>query len=249
MPDQLSRETILNEIITAYRWMLAERYQYDNLAQKQDLPDSFDAERVGQFRNYFLDQLYPSPEKRRELNEAFDSLDEYIKNPKKLLRILMDSGSLLFKYGRHLPKILQAGIKALQSFIAASRFEASLVDAAIELSLQPPYGKTDIQQMLRTLSPQAIEEFIINNEALFSTLHDRVLVGKVLEIVAQLLKKMQLRTDLYSSAEIRGLEIGLEIIREGNALFDELNPSEQTRIFEIVIALEREELEAVFSQG
>ncbi|MFK7979352.1 MAG: hypothetical protein AB8G86_05190, partial [Saprospiraceae bacterium] len=46
-----------------------------------------------------------------------------IQQPKKLLRILLDSGRLIFKYGRHLPKILNAGLKALRSFRTATQFE------------------------------------------------------------------------------------------------------------------------------
>lgn len=246
MSDEHSKEDILAEIITAYRWVIAERYQYDNLTKAHELPASFDAARVDLLRDYFLQQLYPPPEKRAELEDAFDSLDNYIKSPKKLLRILMDSGSLLFKYGRHLPKILQAGIKALQSFIAAAKFEDRLVTAAMTIPLEPPYGKEDIRQMLSTLSEQDIERFIVNNEALFSTLHDRELVAKIVEIISQLLLKMRQHSDLYSPEEIRGLEIGLEIIQEGDALFAQLSKEEQKRIFEVIIAVEREALEEVF---
>jgi len=246
MSEQDSRAEILAEIINAYRWVIAERYQYDSLVAKYDLPDSFTAEKLDTLRTYFLEQLYPPPAKRAELESAFNNLDEYIKRPKKLLRILMDSGSLLFKHGRHLPKILQAGIKALQSFIAASRFEASLVDAAINIPLEPPYDKNDIQQMLATLSETDVENFIVNNEALFSTLYDRKLVAKVIEIISQLLAKMRQRTDLYSEDEINGLAMGLEIVQQGDALFEQLEAAEQKRIFELVIAVEREALEGVF---
>jgi hypothetical protein len=241
-----TREDILAEIINAYRWVIAERYQYDNLVISYDLPSSFNADRVAVLRTYFLEQLYPPPEKRAEIEQAFNHLDDYIKSPKKLLRILMDSGSLLFKHGRHLPRILQAGIKALQSFIAASKFEKSLVDAAMTIPLQPPYDKDSINQMLATLSEADIERFIVNNEALFSTLHDRELVGKIIEIVSQLLVKMRQHDDLYSAEEIRGLEIGLEIIQEGNALFAQLSEEEQKRIFELIIKVERDALEDVF---
>lgn len=246
MPEQHSREEILAEIIDAYRWVIAERYQYDNLATKYELPDSFHSGKLDTLRAYFLEYLYPPPAKRAELESAFNNLDEYIKRPKKLLRILMDSSSLLFKHGRHLPKILQAGIKALQSFMAASRFEASLVDAAINIPLEPPYDKNDIQQMLATLSEADVENFIVNNEALFSTLYDRKLVAKVIEIISQLLAKMRQRTDLYSEDEINGLAMGLEIVQHGDALFDQLEVAEQKCIFDLIIAVERDALETIF---
>lgn len=248
MSKDLSKQEIHREIIIGYRKVISERYTYANLNQVKKIPASFDEAKIDAFRDYFLTYLYPTPERRIELDEAFEQLDGYIKNPKKLLSILMDSASLLWKFGRHLPKILNAGLKTLKSFRAGSDFEENLIHAAQDLDLSPPYSKSDIYAMIGSLSPAEIEIFIQNNVVLFENLHDKVLIKKVEEIIISLIKKMKKRPNVYSPAEIRGLEIGNEIIHNGNALFDSLNEPDQRLLLDFVIENEREELEKLFSE-
>ena len=248
MSKNLTTQEIHKEIIIGYRKVLSDRYTYANLLQVKNIPAAFDEEKISAFRDYFLSYLYPAPERRAELDEAFDQLDAYIKNPSKLLSIIMDSASLIWKYGRHLPKILTAGLKTLKSFRAGNNFEESLIQAAQDLELSTPYSKSDIDAMISSLSPTEIEIFIQNNEVLFENLHDRDLVKKVEEIIVALIKKMKNRPQTYSAAEVRGLEIGYEIIFYGYALFDRLNEPDQRLLLEFVIENEREELEKLFSE-
>ena len=248
MSKDLTKQEIHRQIIIGYRKVIDARYTYANLLKVKDIPASFDEEKISAFRDYFLSYLYPAPERRAELDDAFEQLDGYIKNPSKLLSIIMDSASLIWKYGRHLPKILNAGLKTLKSFRAGNNFEANLIQAAQDLELTAPYSKSDIDAMIRSLSPTEIETFIQNNEVLFENLHDRKLVKKVEEIVVALIKKMRNRPQTYSAVEVRGLEIGYEIIHFGNALFDRLNEPDQRLLLEFVIENEREELEKLFSE-
>ena len=246
MENDWTNEQILDEIIKGYRSVIEDRYQYAPLNKKYQLPPFFNEERITLFRNYFLEYIYPTPEKRAELDEAFQSLDGYIKQPSKLLRILMDSGRLIFKYGRHLPKILRAGLSALRSFRTATQFENKLVAQAIALKLKPPYQKPEINTLIKALPKSDLEEFIDSSQALFETLHDRVLVQKIIEIVAYLIGKMKKRPEVYSAAEIRGLEIGRDIIKNGDLLFDQLPKEGQQQLFELVIRLERDVLKELF---
>ncbi len=246
MSDAYSEKEILDEIILGYRNVIEQRYQYDNIVHDYEIPESFNKDRVNLFRNYFLDNIYPHPQKRDELEDAFNSLDNYIKHPKKLMKIIIDSSALIFKYGRHLPKILKAGVKALQSFRAATNFENKLVDAAFELELAPPYSPENINEIIQSLSLNDIHQFIENNEALFQTLHDRKLVKKIKEIVDYLITKMKKSPNVYSQEEINGLEIGKKIIVDGDLLFDQLTEEEQHRIFEFVLDMERSVLEDLF---
>lgn len=244
----MSEKETLQQVIRGYRKVIEQRYQYDAIQAKYELPEGFDEERVQVFRDYFLEYMYPPPEQREELDAAFERLDDYIKQPEKLLRIVLDSSRLLFKYGRHLPKILIAGMKALKSFRSASRFEHKLVQSAMELELEAPYGVEEINTLLASLSRRDIEQFIKNNETLFDTLHDRKLVRKVIEIVQYLVAAMQKRPNIYSTEEIKALELGYNLIKEGDALFDQLSKENQQRIFEFVVQIEKDTLEQVFSK-
>lgn len=235
------------EIIIGYRKVIDERYSYDNLKQFSDLPTSFTKERIDLFKDYFLNYLYPEPLKREELDDAFESLDNYIKHPEKLFPILKDSTSLIFKYGRHLPKILRAGLKALQAFRTANRFELRLVGQAMQNKIQPPYDKEMIYKLIGALKLEEIEEFIQGSESLFDTLHDRKLVAKIKEIVIHLLEKMRKKPQVYSPVEIRGLEIGYDIIKEGDVLFEMLSKEEQELVLSFIVKVERGIIDQIFS--
>ena len=247
MSKNKAHKEIKNEVILGYRKVILERYDYAILKDRDDLPHSFTEDRINAFKDYFLNYLYPLPAKRTELDDAFDSLDNYIKHPDKLLRLLIDSGRLLFKYGRHLPKILNAGIKALRSFRRASHFEERLVEQAVLQQLATPYNKADIEGLIRSLPRKELEAFIDSSRSLFEILHDRTLVVKIKEIVAHLIQKMKNRPKVYSAVEIRGMEIGEAIITQGDLLFDELNKEDQKLIFQLVIKMEREILDRIFS--
>lgn len=244
----MTKKEILNEIILAYRRLVEKRYQYERISARYELPDSFDEKRMKVFRDFFLNDLYPHPDKRRELEEAFHNLDNYIKNPEKLLRILIDSGSLILKHGRHLPKILMAGLKALKSFRAATVFEDKLEKNAMDLSLQPPYSDEDVKTLLAKLSSEEIDDFIVQNESLFDTLHDRQLVQKIVEIVEHLIAKMQKRPAVYAPTEVKALGIGRDIIKGGDALFEQLSKEEQELILQMIIQIERDFLEGISLQ-
>lgn len=242
----MTEKEVLNGIIIGYRKVLKHRYQFKKIQSTYDLPAYLTEARINAFRDYFLDSVYPDLNKRRELDEAFQSLDTYIKKPEKLARLLLDSTKLLFKYGRHLPKIMKAGIKALQSFRAATQFEQQLVKAALTTKMPPPYSISDINSLIKTLSPAAIDKFIENNKALFGTMKDRKLVGKIIEIVEHLIGKMEERPALYSSKEIKGLEIGRDIIKKGAQLFEQLSQKELEEVLAFTIQLETDSLKEIF---
>lgn len=240
------KEQIKNEVIKAYRNIIEERYQYESLSKQYVIPNSFDKDRIAVFRNYFLSQLYPEPQKRKALDEAFEHLDQYIKHPKKLLRILLDSTKIVFRFGRYLPKILNAGIKALRSFRTATIFENRIIQVAQNEKLTPPYSKENVEGLIQKLDYQEIQNFINHNEQLFEIMHDRTLVKKIIEIVDHLILSMKKHPKIYSLAEIQGLEIGKNIIVQGDALFAELNREDQKLILDFVVKIEREVLERLF---
>ena len=246
MKQKDEKSQILKEVIIGYRKVVQDRYLYKNLKDRKDFPDSFTEQRVDKFKSYFLNNLYPPPEKREVLNEVFDSLDNYIKHPEKLMRVLVDSTSLIFKYGRHLPKIVRAGLKALKSFRSASRFEENLVEKAIAQNQNPPYSIIQLENLIKTLSRKEIEDFMESSLTLFDTLHDRTLVAKIKKIMDHLIEKMKKRPKVYSPAEIKGLEIGKEIIEKGDSLFEELSTEEQQKIFTFIIKMERDEMDRIF---
>ena len=242
----MERVQVLEQIITGYRNTIQQRYQYENIKDSYGLPDSIDAETVNQLREYFLNYMYPEFEKRQELNEAFSSLEAFTKHPKKLVAVALDATKLIFKYGRHLPKILNTGLKAMQSFKAADTFENNLVDEAIKNNIEGPYNPEKIDALITLLSREEIEQFISISESLFDVLHDKILIKKIKGIIEYLIKMMRKKENTYTSQQIKGLELGLEMLTEGDALFNRLTIEDQQNLVDLIIVIEKDALERIF---
>jgi hypothetical protein len=245
----MDKKLLSEEIIEGYHRLIQDRYVYDKIVQNYDLPASVTQEKFELIRNYFLNYMYPSAEKRKELNDAFLSLDDHIKHPNQLLRIIVDSGGLLFRYGIHLPKILKAGLKALKSFRIASGLEDKLIITSLDNDIRPPFTVEDIHALIRSIPRSELDFFMEHGMKLFETLYDRNLVTKIIEIVDYLIKKMKKKPDLYTSEDVRGLEVGEEIIVEGNKLFDLLEPKEQELLFQLIYTIEKDALDKIYEEG
>jgi hypothetical protein len=242
----MTKEEVLEGIIEGYRNTIYERYQYQNIKDKYGVPESINEETVNQLRNYFLNYIYPEFNRREELNEAFKSLDNYIKYPQNLLIILLDAFKLIFNYGGHLPKILNTGLKAMKSFRAAANFENNLVDEAIKNKMEAPYDRAKINKLIKLLSRKEIEKFIEISQSLFEILHDRIQIEKIKEIIQYLIHVMRKNEESYTLSQIRGLEIGLEMINEGDKLFNQLTKEDQQNLIHVITEIEKDMLDHIF---
>lgn len=234
-----SEEKILKAIIEGYRKVLFDRYQYKNIKENFDIPSSIDEQTVTDFRTYYLAYVYPEYSKRATLNDAFSSLDNYSKHPQKLITILLDTSKLIFKYGLHLPKILKTGFKALKTFKAAQNFEATFIKEAIDKKMEPPFSTENFNVLLKSLSKEEINTFIETSQALFNTLHDRKQVEKIKEIIQHLIRVMKSKKNAYSESQIKGLEIGFELLDEGDKLFRKLAEKDQKKLIYLITDVER----------
>lgn len=243
----MNSNKVLQEIIFGYRKLIEERYQFDKLIKKYDLPESVTEDDINNIRNYFLTYIYPDIAQRKELDQAFKTLDGYIKKPEKLLNILLDSFKLIFSHGKHLPKIFNAGLQAMKSFRGATKFEKSLTKIAIDKGINYPYSPKKINGLIKELAYKEVQEFIKNTEAFFNIIYDKVLVEKIKEVIAYIISKMKRKPKLFSSTEIKGLELALETIEQGEQILDTLSQEEQEILVEFVVKIERQNLEEIYS--
>lgn len=242
-----SQEEMNGAVIEAYRILISNRYQYHYLSSHYDIPESFEADRIELFRDFFLDYIYPPVEKRKELDKAFDSLDQHIKNPKSLLTILVDSSRIIFKYGRHLPKILNAALKALRSFRRANKFEDRLIKKALELDVQIPISQGDLKRLVASLPKSDVMGFINESKSLFEIIQDKKLVIKIIELLTQLVSRMK-KSSVYAQAEVSAFQIGLDIISGSYELFNSLSTSESKQLFDLGVQIERNEIEQIYNE-
>jgi len=241
----MSEAAVLNEVILGYRNVIKEKYDYQNLKKRSDIPSAYTEEVASKIKNYFLNYSYPEPKKRQELNEAFQSLDNYLKNPEKLMRLVIDSASIVFKYGKHLPKILNAGIKALKAFRRASKLESGLVKNAVLSKQKAPYSNQQINDLIAELSQEQLEEYMSSIYNLFNILCDTELMLKIKKILSLLIGKMEKRPAIYTVKDVNGIKIGQEIIVEADAIFNNIKGKKQQQIFDFIMKMEKEILEVV----
>ena len=239
----MNREKIVEDIIEGYRNTIYERYQYESIKDQYDIPESINEETVNLLRNYFLNYIYPEFNKRAELNESFKSLDNYIKHPKKLLSILKDTSNLIFKYGIHLPKILNTSLKVMKSYRAATGFENMLIDEAIKNRIEAPYDPSKITTLIKILPRKEIEKFIDTFQSLFEILQDRILIKKIKEILEYVILVMKNKESHYSASQIKGLEMSLEIVNVGDKLFNRLAVEDQRKLVYLITEIEKDVLE------
>ena len=239
----MDKELLLNEIISGYRNIINEKYDYKNLQKRSDLPKAYTEEISIKIKNYFLNYSYPDLEKRNELNEAFHSLDGYLKNPEKLIRLVIDSSSIVFRYGKHLPKILSAGINALKAFRRANILEETLVEKAMLSKKKAPYSNKDIYEFIQMLSEEQLEVYISSIYNLFNILCDTELMSKIKKILSLLIGKMEKRPTVYTVKDVNGIKIGLEIIAQADDIFNTIHANQQEKIFNFIMKMEKELLE------
>ncbi|NNF34924.1 MAG: hypothetical protein HKN68_12500 [Saprospiraceae bacterium] len=229
-------------IIDGYHLLIKDRYQYDRIKSKYDIPDSVTEDKFQLLRNYFINQIYPTAERRAVLDRAFASLDNHLKRPDHLIKMLIDSGRILLKMGWHFPKTMQVGLKALKSFRVASRMEEKLIVEAIELEMKPPLDPNDIKTLIGRLPRKELDRFIDDGMVLFETLYDRSLIMKILDIIGQVINMMKRKSGFYSEDEIAGMALGFEVLEQGNALFEALSIEEQEVIFNLIREIETDAL-------
>lgn len=245
----MEHDPLLNSIIEGHRAVIEERYEYLRVKERYHPPVWVTEETVKDLRAYFMDYIYPSVADREEINEAFHSLDDHIKHPEHLLRILIDSGSLIFKYGRHLPKILRAALKALHSFRTASQVEEKLAKVAIYHKVAPPFSTEDIQKMISKVPRNIMDDLVESSMELYDVLFDEKLVKNILDIVVELIKKMKKRPEVYSNHEVKGMQLGQSIIQGGFKLFSSFDKDQQQILIETIGRIERDAVDDVFGKS
>lgn len=241
----MDRDIVHKEIITGYRNFIYERYDFKKIKSSYDVPKSITKDVLDELRDYYLLHVYPEYAQRKALESAFSSLDTYIQKPQKLLVILLDASKIMFKYGRNIPKILTTGLKALQTFKSAQKFENTLVTEAIRLQMKGPYDAAKIKILLQSIPRKEINAFIKTSQSLFTTLQNRPLVRKIKEIIRFIIITMQKNTNHYSKEQIEGLQMGYALINKGDTLLQSLPNKEQKKLIFLITKIETDMLDGI----
>ena len=235
----MNEKEVIKGVIEGHRMLIFERYDYAHISQAYSIPAFFTEENSNEFRNYFMEYVYPDSAKRDELDEAFGQLDGYIKSPEKIMQILADSVSLIFKFGRHLPKILNAGLKAMKSFRSATDLENLLVDEALLSGFTPPYNTDEMKELMKKIDNSKLQSHMASIWPLYDILLDKALVSKILLVIDSVIAKMEKRPAIYNPDEVEGVKIGREVIENGSILFNRYAQDELLKLVEMIKKIEK----------
>lgn len=212
-------------IISFYRDELRKRYQVSHVRRFSQF-DVISDESVDTLREYFLDHIYPPPERRAQLDDAFDHLGHLLRSPKRLQPLVTTALMSLWRLGRKLPAAVSAGRSTFDAYIESRKLERYMIEGAQKISL----SKADTQDRLKMLSLIAnipekhVRRLIRDILSLFRALANVSLLRTSAEIMDHVYEIMSKRTDLYTESECAGLALGIEVLRGGLELYEGMDP-------------------------
>jgi hypothetical protein len=229
-----------DHLIEKYRQIIADRYDYSKLTEFKPLPEGITQQTVEEIRDYFLNSIYPEPSKRHELDAAFEQLQSYIHQPAKVWGILGNLTGAIFRFGSMLPAALKTGIVSMEAFSAAKSFEHTMKKAAIDSGYALPLTDDEFIHCLSTLPRAKLDSFAMDVGRLFRSMANTTLLSKTIEIMNDVVKKMESKPQLYTHEEISGIKMGLNIMQQGLNLFSKYPEKTKDKMVDYIV--EREKL-------
>lgn len=233
----VNEQELKDHLVDRYRELVSQRYDYQII--KDDLPDGVDEEIVNALRHYFLTYLYPPASQRKELDEAFSHLENYVTNPAKVWGILGNLAGAIFRFGSLLIDALKAGLVSLDTHVAAKKFEDNMFKAALKDGFSVPLTDEEFKTCITDINRRSIERFIDDIGKLFLSMSNSKLLKKTLDILADVVKNMERKPKIYTKEEVEGIKLGISILREGYELFEPFPEELKKTIVSFIVEKER----------
>lgn len=233
-------------IILKFREMVAGRYRYEDLKIRFPLPPTIQPAVIADVQLYFLECLYPAPEDREGLENAFLHLGRYVRQPQKIFGIFGNLTGALFKFGRHFLQALKAAFGALDAFLGAKQFEQQMVIIANRKGIVPPLSDQDFEDCMSDISRQEFEQFIENVVGLFSLMMHTELRRKTIGILDDVIATMHRKPHVYPPHDIEGITLGRSLLKRGDEIFSKYDEHTRKDILEIVTKNEQWYLSKVY---
>lgn len=218
--------TLRNAVIQFYRDELRERYEAKNVRRFREF-DVIDDKLLATLRDYFLDHIYPPPTDREKLDDAFDHLGKLLRSPKRLGPLIRTVLRSMWRLGRKLPAAVSAGRATFDAYIESRKLENYMIERAVAINLTALETK-DRRRMLSLITgipDKHVQRLIRDILSLFHSLTQIELLRTSAEIMEHVHKIMESRPDLYLESERDGLALGLEVLRGGLGLFENMDPA------------------------
>ncbi len=233
-------------VVNFLRAELEHRYSRENLARFGEF-ESLPEEVLTAFRVFVLDRIYPEPEKRMQLNRAFETLEALLHSPTRIQPLVRATLGSFWRLGRKIPAAIQAGRRTMQAFGHVCEIEENMAEAAVAKGLPSggPLEQEELAGLFNELPPEPFERLVNGLLALLRSLSDRAMLEAALEIAEKLERLMLDSPKKWTEAEKAGVTMARETLEEGLALFALLDPTQTETLIEGVERVEWDWIETL----
>lgn len=220
---------------------LQRRYQPQNIRRFSGL-DALSDERINALREFLLENIYPPPEKRVQIEAAFDHLNALLNSPARLRPLLRTLAGAIWRLGRQLPAALSAGRGVTEAFMRLRDMEAHLV--AIVDEAQHRQRKTVTRPVMveavASLSKKDVQFFVRELTHLLKQLARTDLLRAMVNAITCCKNTMDVHPHIYPEAERAGVALALEIVSGALELFQAIPSPEIMLIVHGVMLIEQD---------
>jgi len=226
VPNTKADEKLKILVLNFYRDELRQRYELDNI-RRFDVFSSVREDQMVALRDFFLDQIYPPPEHRKELDDAFDRLGEMLRSPKRMQPLVGAALRSMWRMGTRLPAAINAGRSTIDAYSKTRQLEGLMLDEAINQEITPADAKKRARmlKLLHNVPESVVVKLIHDILNLFHALTNVEMLQVAADFMTQCTTVMDERTDLYSDDDRAGIQLGLTLLQEGLNLFKDMEPS------------------------
>ena len=220
-PSKFADDALEQGVTAFLREEIAARYSLENMRRYRAfdaLPDG----KVHALRDFCLRHVYPEWETRCFQDRAFGKLLALLDAPMRLAPLTAVAMKSLFRFGRDLPRAVDAGKQVMAAFEAMRGLESSLVEQVREQG--GAVAPETVRKAMAAMGRHAFDGFVRNTTALLELLAQRSLLATGTSVLGDIARAMDKRPDLYDELEREGMQYAASVMEEGIALFDTLDP-------------------------
>ena len=248
MRPSKSGDNALEKAVASFlREALAARYALKNIRRYRafdDLPDAT----VTALHDFGLRHIYPDWEGRCFQDQAFDALMALLDTPLRLAPLTAATLKSLVRFGSRLPGAVDAGKRVINAFEATRTLEEQLlaeVRALHPQSLEPGNMLHCVSAGFAAMGRNRYDLFIGNIVSLLNLLAQRSLLETGVSVMGDIAAAMEKRPALYGEIERAGMRYAVQVMSEGMALFDTLDPAAVEDALRAIPEMERDWFDSV----
>lgn len=246
-PFQFSDEPLEKALIGWLRNALASRYSLENIRRYSGFDAMSDAS-IAALRAFGLDHIYPEWETRCFQDEAFEKMMALLANPLRLSPLTAVALKSLFRFGRNLPKAIDAGKQVITAFEATRTLEEQLLEHIRIVKIRSEVQK-DIDHAaslgMAAIGKPRFESFVESLVSLMELLNQRALLTTGISVLQDIAAAMEKRPESYDEIELAGAHYAVKVMTEGIALFDTLDPESVSDAIQAIPDVEHDWFDAV----